>query len=398
MASPRVLLAALVTLVLLAPASQGAYSFGSIVDKNDFDFQPVPSVRTTTPAAGKWVLPCFGDTDGNGIVNDQESVYLAVLNGLAATCNDGNTNTKNVRLTPVGSLAAGTEVKAADPDAGTRLTQLGTVAVPGHAVRVVNVDLATTVRKADTVYLDLMGSGSATPQVGIGDLRLSAFGAHKAGTRVQAGDADYNMYLQEFNGGAPKSLYTVNMVYEFGKGWYLNADLDAAAGGAVEEGDVRLTASVPNPLADVAANIGNPGQTVDGLSLSPDVARPGQLVLATVTVKNPTAKVGSGLVQTKVDGVVVDARGTPTLAQNEVSTLVVPFFAPQEPGRHKVQSGEYTFFLDVEAPAIGSPSAPAPVTTQGEVAKAASVGAAGPMPLTLLALVAVGALLLRRRQ
>jgi MYXO-CTERM domain-containing protein len=391
-----VLLAALAALLLLAPFGQAAYSYGSIVDKNDYDFQPVPAVRGTVPAAGKWVVPCFVDLDGNALPNDDgEHVYLAVRNGLAATCSE--VREKDVRLTAVGPYAAGTESKGwVDVDATTGLTQLGTPGVPLHAIRVFNDgDNALTLRKTDAVYLDLTNLGNL--QVDVGDIRLSAAQGYKAGTRVMAGDKDVNFPLFELNGGATKTFYTANMVYEFGKSWYLNADLDAAAGGAVEEGDLRLTATVPNPFADVAAGFGNPGQTVDGLSLSPDVAKPGQLVLATITVKNPTTKVGSGLVKTSVDGVVVDARGTPTLAQNEVASLVVPFFAPQEPGRHKVQAGDYTFFLDVVG-AVASTSTEAPSTSAAPAVNAASVqGAPGPMPFTVLALVVLGALALRRR-
>ncbi len=387
--SRSVLLAAFAALLLLAPASQAAYAFGSIVDKNDYDFQPVPSVRATAPAAGKWVLPCFADDDGSGLANGQEPIYLGVMNGLTDGCGK-TTNTKNVRLTASGPLAAGTEVKATDTD-----RDLGLTALPaGHAIRVANVDPATTVRKADTVYLDL--TNLAALKVSVGDLRLTAFGEHKAGTRVAAGDSDMNWPLIEFNGGAVKTFYTANMVYEFGKGWYLNADVDALAGGAVEEGDVRLTGAVPNPMADVLANVGNPGPVGDGISFSKKTLAPGEMFQVSVQVRNPTTKVGSALIKTSLDGVLVDARATPTLVQNEVSTLVISLLAPQTPGQHKVTSGDYTGFFDVEAPApaaaAGTPVGEAPV-----VKTAAVQGAPGPMPVTVLGLAIVGALIVRRR-
>lgn len=343
-------LAALAMLTLV-PTVQAAYGFGSIIDKNDYDFQPVPTVRPTAPSAGKWVMPCFADADGNGIVNDLEPVYLVVLNGLAATCTTNSVKEKSFRLSPTGPYPAGTEVKAADQDGARVLTVLTAGA---HAIRVANMDNLATVRKADTVYIDLNNAASATPQVDVGDLRLTPYGPLKAGTRVAAGDADLNFYLGDFASAGAKTFYTANMVYEFGKGWYLNADLDVAAGGAVEEGDVRLTATVPNPFADVIANIGNPGNVVDGLNVSDDVLAPGQAFQAFVRVKNPTAKIGSALVKTSIDGVVVDARGTPSLVQNEVQTLVLTLTAPSEPGRHKLTAGEYSFFIDVEGAPAGT--------------------------------------------
>jgi hypothetical protein len=346
---PSVPTTALLSLLLLAaPVAHAAYAFGTMVDKNDYDFQPVPTVRPTVPTAGKWVLPCFADADGNGIVNDLEPVYLVVLNGLAATCTTNSVKEKSFRLSPAGPYAAGSEVKLADQDGARALTVL---AAGAHALRVANMDNLATVRKADSVYLDLNNPGAAAPQVDIGDLRLTPYGTLKAGTRVAAGDADLNFHLSDFASAGAKTFYTSNMVYEFGKGWYLNADLDAAAGGAVEEGDVRLTATVPNPFADVTANIGNPGNVVDGLNVSDDVLAPGQSFQAFVTVKNPTAKIGSALVRTSIDGVVVDARGTPSLVQNEVQTLVLTLTAPTEVGRHKLMAGDYTFFIDVDGPA-----------------------------------------------
>ena len=394
MALRPVLLAAFTALLLLAPASQAAYAFGSIVDKNDYDFHPVPSIRGTTPVAGKWIVPCFLDDDGNGRPNGQEPVYLGVMNGLTDGCGVG-TNTKNVRLGAFGPLAAGTEVKATDADHGLVLAQLGTAAAPAHAIRVANIDPATTVRKADTVYLDLNNLGS--PSVDVGDLRLSPFGAHKSGTRVEAGDPDLNFPLIEFNGGAAKNLYTANMVFEFGRGWYLNADVDAAAGGAVEEGDVRLTNAVPNPMADALANVGNPGPVGDGITLSKRTLAPGEMFQVHVQVRNPTAKVGSALVKTLLDGVLVDARATPTLAPNEVQTLVISLAAPTTPGPHKVTSADYTGFFEVAAaPDEVAPAEPAAATAPGSPA-VVKQDASGAAPLAILGMVVLALVALRRR-
>jgi hypothetical protein len=394
-----VLLAAVAALVLLAPASQGAYAFGTIVDKNDYDFQQAPAIRGTTPTAGKWIVPCFADEDGSGTPNGQDSIYLGVMNGLADGCGV-NTNTKNVRLSTVGSFAAGTDVKATDADNNVVLGQLGTAGAPGHAIRVLNIDPAATVRKADTVYLDLTGLGAST--VSIGDLRLSPFGDHKAGTRVANGDADLNFPLIEFNGGATKTFYTPNMVFEFGKGWYLNADVDALAGGAVEEGDVRLTSGVPNPMADALASVANPGPVGDGLTFSNKTVKPGEVFQVYVQVRNPTTKVGSALVKTSLDGVLVDARGTPTLVQNEVQTLVISLIAPSEPGKHKVTSADYSGYFDVSAPA----APPTPTTTQPTATTAPAVvettsvvkqSAPGVTPIAVLGMLVLALVALRRR-
>ena len=389
----RLVAAALIILALAVPA-QGAYSFGTIVDKNDYDFQQAPSIRGTVPAAAKFVLPCFVDEDGDGLATSKESVYLAVRTGLTQTCDQ--VRTKDIRLTGVGSYAGGTDVKTTDTDKGIMLTQLGTVAVPAHAVRVFNdVETLPTVRKTDTVYLDLGSVASST--VGVGDVRLTPMGAYKAGTRVQAGDTDHGKMLDEFNGGALKSLYTANMIFEFGNGWYLNADVDAAAGGAVEEGDVRLTGTVPNPFADIAANVGNPGKVVESLSFSADVVPAGTPFQAYILVKNPTVKVGSALVETRLDGVLVDARGTPTLAKDEAATLVLTLTAPLTPGQHKVQAGETTAFFEVEGsePTV-APATQATSQAVAPVAKLQTQGTPAVAAIAPMAALAFALLVLRR--
>jgi sulfate adenylyltransferase subunit 1 (EFTu-like GTPase family) len=154
-------------------------------------------------------------------------------------------------------------------------------------------------------------------------------------------------------GGATKSFYTASILYEFGKAQYINVDQDAATKG-VEEGDVRLTATVPNLQGDIMAAFGNPGKVAESMSVTPAVARPGEKVDVVITVKNISTKVGSALVETKVDDVLVDARGTPTLAVNEVAKVMFSMPAPMEVGRHKIQTGDVTFILDVEGEAVQS--------------------------------------------
>ncbi|MEA3137747.1 MAG: hypothetical protein QOC71_2028, partial [Thermoplasmata archaeon] len=364
----------------------------------------------------KVFIPCFLDMDANVAVSPGETVYLAIrqdtVSGAAPNPTCGMSQAKDIRITGFGSLAPGTAVKITDPDFLKVLSQLGAVpAVPAvqlptaaHAIRVLNQGtLESTIRKTDTVYLDVMNTGAVPPRAEVGDLRHTACGAMTAGTQVQGSDPDLNMVLSELaDSGSigvsvvPKSLYTANMVHEYGSGWYLNVDLDAAAGGVgPEEGDVRLTSSVPNPMADIPALVGNPGPVVDGLTFSKKVVAPGEMFQVNIVVKNPTTKVGSALVKTSLDGVAVDARGTPTLATNEVATLIVSLFAPTTPGQHKVTSGDYTGFFDVE----GTTATPASVSTVTVTGSPAIVkqDAPGLAPIAVLGMVVVALMVLRRR-
>lgn len=397
------LLLATLAATLAASPVQAKYTYGSIVDKNDDDFTAVASVKVATL--------CFADVDGDGAVASDEPLYLAKR----ATC--GTVAPKDIRLADESGYAAGSEAKALDADGLLKLAP-----VPAHAVRFVEGNGADgKVRKVDTVYVDL--TGLEGKRVGVGDLRVSAFGALPGGRRVQGGDADLNMPLAELPGApacAPCTFATANLLVEIGKGTYLNMDRDAPGAGTtstgfVEEGDVRLTTNVPSWTNDLG---GAPLKfTLTGMSL-PASLPGGQAFQVTGTVTNTDSVPGTATLETRLDDVLVDVRAAPLLMPAKTATVVLTLVSPTEPGIHTVRLGDSAVAFNVLKPA--TPAVPeAPATSTGTatgtastsasatgtptgglspaVASAGSVGApAAGLPVAVLGLAVVAGALLRR--
>lgn len=420
----RPLLALAVLGVLLAPAAQAVeFPFGSAVGAADYDLSPLPSASS---ADLRYAL-CVIDLNGDGTAGSEDYILLLLKTAVAGTCPANLAANLNsaLLLNTVGGLLAGTEIKIGHDIAGSRFT-------PGaqhpHALRYYESGTdASKLDAADTLYLDLVGIADATPSVGNGDLRLSTVttskGTFLAGQLVKSGDADESRVLSNIRAAsapATKLVSTTNMVYKAGSGYYVNSDFGAIMGVStcaalpctpsvtgdvgVERDDFRLNPKAVNPLSDVAIVLPDKVQLVQA-----SVA-PGQPFQVKVTAKNSGRAAGAGLLETTIDGVVVDARGTPTIEPNGVATLVVTLIAPATPGQHVVKSGTFADFLTVSGQAAGSDMASlqaqiAALQTQvaelesdgSNGAAASSLGAPSAAPaLVLLGLVGL-ALVLRRR-
>lgn len=344
------------SLALLSAPAAADYAPGTGVDKADADHFPAPSFLATAL--------CFVDGDGDGAVDVDERLYLAYKTAACARVAG-----KDLRLVSSGAGAAASQVKGSgDADFSDPLA-----AVPAHALRFVDADGDGKHKRKDTAYLDLAGLAGAT--VGVGDLRLTARGDLPAFSVVRAGDADLGNPLREWGGAAGDEVGgdavadaqfgEAGLVFEAGKGLYLNAD-GSAGDTAVEEGDVRLL-EVPTPWEDLA--VGAPAVEV----LETTASEAAGLRLLTVRVRNVDDVTGSGVLETRVDGVVVDARATPTLAPGEEAVLVIAL-----PG--------------------AAPEAEVEVTTQSVEAQRAQPNATpGPGPVLLVGALAAAVAVLRRR-
>jgi uncharacterized cupredoxin-like copper-binding protein len=398
--------ALLATLALLPAADAATFSFGTIVAKTDYDYTPNPAGMVRTGL-------CTHDVDNNARYDPGEPLLLDLSGYVEGTslCQGatmtGTIATDDIRLLSIDpAFAVGSMFVAGDFD-GPRFT-FGP-AVP-HFLRYFDAQTDGKFKAKDTLYIDLFDL--ASKKVGPGDYRLTAFGSSVAGTVVQTGDADVNMPLTELS-GAGAGFGSDNLVYKAGSAYYVNTDAQALATTTastgynrdfvVEENDVRLNAKAENPLGDFNA----PTFTVSDASVVSSKVVAGKLMQLKVTMKNTGKAAASALVETYVDDVLVDSRGTATIAPGKEGAVVISLPAPEEAGRAKLRVGKDALvFYSVEAASgatggvstssIAVDAAPAAQDVEPLNAKAATKGAPGVSLLAMLGLVGVLAWMRRR--
>lgn len=396
---PTHLLAAAGALLLIPAAHAVTFPYGTAVGAADYDYSPVAETQK--------VALCFIDGNADGVPGPDEPVFLATKVATNGVC-PATLSTPSILLDAVYGRVAGSEISIDDTHFGSKaMTSLtGT-----HFVRYWENGADTTkLDSKDTVYIDLRNVAAAT--VDVGDLRISPFVTPAgttlaAGTFVANGDGDLARPLANIKGTA-RQMQDANVVYKAGSGLYLNSDvgkigaLDTTAAGCpascpfgdigVETNDIRLNLKSVNPWTDA------PMVVADHVELVQASVAPGQPFQVKVNAKNAGVGPGAGLIETRLDGVVVDARGTPTLGVNEVQTLVLTLIAPTTPGMHTLQAGTYQDYLSVQAAPTPAPSvpvrtvAPAPASIKTQ----ATVGAPSLAP-TLLAFALAGMAALARR-
>jgi hypothetical protein len=91
----------------------------------------------------------------------------------------------DVRLTPFGIFAAGSQVKPTDPDHDKQLIRFGASRYPVAELRYFDVDGGKVYSLEDPVYLDI-NPGT----VGAGDIRITSYKDYPAGSRVRDSDVD----------------------------------------------------------------------------------------------------------------------------------------------------------------------------------------------------------------
>lgn len=353
--------------LLLAPAAQAVeFPFGSIVGSSDYDLSPLPSV---SGADLRYAL-CVIDVNGDGAAGAEDHILLVTKVATAGVCpaSVAANGQSALLLNTVGGLVAGSEVKVAHDIAGSALSITGPA--PGqfaHALRYYEDGTdASKLDAKDTLYVDLVDLG--TPTVSPGDLRITTVttpkGTFAGGQLVKPGDGDESRLLANIRPAtapATKLASTASMVYKAGSGYYVNSDAGALMGVStcaalpctpsvtgdvgVESGDIRLNPKAANPLSDTAIVL------PDKVEILQAKVAPGQPFQVKVTAKNTGRGAGAGLVETRIDGAVADARGTPTIEPNGAATLVLTLIAPATPGQHIVKSGTFADFLTVGAPA-----------------------------------------------
>jgi hypothetical protein len=173
---------------------------------------------------------------GNGALDVGDQVYLALDSRSHAT---EIVRALDVRI--IGSAAgpAGTAVAAGDGDARNDL-------VFGVTTALCYIDENSDSLLSTGEPLYLANGRTSCSSVQAGDMRLSASGAHAAGTFVQSGDADASIPLLAASG--KRLMYhdaNANALYDAGDFVYLKSG--PAGGSSVGSGDYRLTPTLSHP-------------------------------------------------------------------------------------------------------------------------------------------------------
>jgi hypothetical protein len=408
----RVALAVAAVAVLLVPGTlaqvQNAQlgNFGTRVKVGDFDYLPLTKRLSTAIRVAEWDAGMPGDVRDNCLLLMMDNTDAGPARPVpVALPAPAVVYSMDIRLTPCQGKGVGTPVT--DTDVAEQ-----TAAYVQRAVEVRYGDANNNGKydRSDPLFLTTMtGAGrglAGTTGTGSWTIRLTSFGSLEPGTLVTQAHGDFLAYRTMAAGAAAGSpaARTWSLVEREGNGWYF---IPASAGFAAQQ-------AIPvNSLRIGLVGFGSqqPLVAVSSLGLPEEAPQAGESYKVTVNYSNDGTGSGAGLLVTKVDGAIVDARMTPVFGPGEGGQAIVAVPMPDHGGPIVLAIGDSKVRLDVEgpAPAAGDADleariahlegllASASASTSPSSAKAASVGAAGPMPLTLLALAVLAALVMRRR-
>jgi hypothetical protein len=197
----------------MLPTASAAFAAGSIVGAADND-------TTYALAATGHTVTCYLDSDGDGVADTNEPIYLQV-----AACGVGSIAAGDLRLAAGGGGAAGTIVKGSDTDFARNTLAVAT------SYCFFDADGDGVYSLGDPVYVDLAAACAA---VTVGDIALSNY------ARVTGSSANINGPLVGigvaiaaetfFDADGDAAYSTADTVY---------LDVDASANPTVN--DVRLT-------------------------------------------------------------------------------------------------------------------------------------------------------------
>ena len=159
----------------------------------------------------------FVDVDGSTTYTAGDQVYASLGGAVAAL---------DIRITPVGTYPAGSQVVAGDTDIGTAY-----FGVIPPIVGFVDADVSGTYNAGDPVYIAQAGAVAAN------DIRLTPIGTYQAGRQVTAGDTDVGNAYSGFAPFAALGAWDAD-----GSGTYNAGDpVYFAQGGAVAANDLRMS-------------------------------------------------------------------------------------------------------------------------------------------------------------
>lgn len=320
---------ALAALLLLATAGPAPAQFGTQVRPGESDFVPV------TTKASQLVKVNEADFGQPGVVTD--NCLLLDTGSVAAA----GAQFEDIRLTPcmgkpLGSLIADADVvetRAAYPN------------VAAANVQYMDANGNAKYDKGDGVYITTMPPPglAASTATGTWTVRVTPVGNYTAGSFVFAGDADHVAARL-----LTTSLNRLQLARLDPKAWYL------APTGGTEAAPVALPqfSLLPQDSIRVAGAFGGkPDVKAEGFAFTPTTPVAGEAFQFSIDVKNFGKGTGTGLISTKMNGVVVDTRASPVLDPGAKATLVFDLAAPAGAGNVTMEVGEFKFLVPLAAPA-----------------------------------------------
>lgn len=324
------LLAAGVLLTLLAPLCAAQVgTFGNQVKVGDFDYIPLTksgAVTVTDPAVTITGRVFELDMGQLGVVDDNCMILDVKGNGLTPALSNTGPIVDDLRLNPCLGKDAGTKISSVDATETT-------VAAVARTVFVSCVDVNGNAKydKGDLVYLTTAATGlAASTAPGTWTLRLTGGTNYPVATLVKLGDTDFSSWgnlaspkLKGCGAGTPGATGTWAAVEREDKGWYLVPVTAASvpANTLIPVNSIRLgltgTTNLQPDVKPLTITVGNP-----------DILRADDDFQVTVQITNGGTQAGQGILVTKLDGQLVDAKLTPLLSPGENGVALLKVHAP----------------------------------------------------------------------
>lgn len=333
-------------------------NFGTRVKVGDVDYLPLTKRASSAIRVMEWDAGIVGDVRDNCILlmmdNTDGGPARAVPGALPAA---QVVYTKDIRMNPCDGKAIGTAVADADTEAIVGAT-LATTPFVETAVEVRYGDLNGNGKydRADPLYLTTMTGAvrglPASTGPGAWSIRLTPINGFQPGSFVVEGDSDFHAYRLIATGyavaGGTPTARTWSLVEREGNGWYF---IPAAPAGAPFSAAQQPIPVNSLRIGIVGLNSQQPLVNPSAIALPEAAPAAGATYKIAVKFSNDGTGSGAGLLVTKLDGTIVDARMTPILAPQEVGQAIIPVPLPAHGGRMLLQIGETKLNLDVEGPA-----------------------------------------------
>lgn len=312
----------LLTVLTLLPGVTA--QIGTQVKTGDADH--IPSISSAIPLS----------VNANDYASTPTFDDLCILLDTGSTATAGAQNS-DLRLTKCFTKDWGTQIK--DEDATEKAATYGQVA--GESIKYGDVNSNGKYDFGDNVYLTTKaGTGlDDTSGAAAFTVRLTPAGSYKAGTLVFASDSDFASF------GSVAASWASNGTAVVGRddgAYYLVPRApwtNLRVGTEVPANSVRLMA--PTSTVSIAAT---------KLTVTPTSPVAGEPYTVSIDVKNSGKLSGTAIIETKVNGVVADSRGTGIITQGATVTLVATLPSASAPGTIKVEVGTLSTNVTFTAP------------------------------------------------
>lgn len=325
--------------------TQQVGNFGTQVRAGDMDYLPMTK-KDSAPVTVTEVTV----SDRGAAVDDCIVLDTGAANGVS---------NNDLRLTPCLGKPVGTVSDGSDALGGAVASV--PIAAAGLHFLYGDIDGSASYNKGDFVFLSTAAGTLAQPGApGTWTIRLTPNNGLPAGTMVKPLDSDFHSWHAQV-----KPL-VMSLVQRDDKSFYFVPAPAAPVAGflpknsPIPPNSIRLSANPPLQPQLLALSLaqGSAGDIEAGKDFA---------VAATVT--NGGTAAGAGIIVTKVNGLLADARMSPVLGPGETATFLIPLTAPAAAGPLTIKVNDATMVAVAKGGAAAPPAPSAEVQAlQGAVA------------------------------